>query len=321
MKNIKTIYSLSTLLFCFIIMSFESNGQLFSTITIDANDANGLIMERNNNIYTDTKARLGISSNGGIPGFRMAISSNNGASYVDGVFIREGGNVGINQTLPSQKLHVSGNVLANSYLINSDLRYKKNIKPIGGHMERLSLLRGVSYNLNQTTLKGVDNDKNPHIGFIAQEVREVYPELVHESAEGYLSVDYVSLIPILVEALKENSSIIAQQTARINGLEEVLKNNNLSLLEESKSNVQLAQNVPNPFNSETKISYRLPEGVTHGAVMIYNLKGQQIKKYEINHAGSGSITIQSGELEAGIYTYGLLIDGQGIATKKMILTK
>ena len=42
-----------------------------------------------------------------------------------------------------------------------------------------------------------------HIGFIAQEVKQVYPELVYEDEKGMLGIDYVSLIPVLVETIQE----------------------------------------------------------------------------------------------------------------------
>jgi len=48
---------------------------------------------------------------------------------------------------------------------------------------------------------GLSND--PQIGFIAQELEQVYPELVSSDQNGYKTVDYVKLIPVLVEAIKQ----------------------------------------------------------------------------------------------------------------------
>ena len=52
-------------------------------------------------------------------------------------------------------------------------------------------------------------------GFIAQDVKEVFPDLVFEDKDGYLSINYNGLIPILVEAFKEQKKIVEIQTAEI----------------------------------------------------------------------------------------------------------
>lgn len=46
------------------------------------------------------------------------------------------------------------------------------------------------------------------LGFVAQEVQELFPELVEEDKEGYMYVDYVGLIPVLVESVKEQQEQI-----------------------------------------------------------------------------------------------------------------
>ena len=62
-----------------------------------------------------------------------------------------------------------------------------------------------------------ETDQN-HIGLIAQEVREVFPELVKEDSSGYLYVDYIGLIPVIIEALKEQQVAIETQSAKIEKL-------------------------------------------------------------------------------------------------------
>ena len=61
-----------------------------------------------------------------------------------------------------------------------------------------------------------------NLGFIAQEIEQVIPALVVESAEGYKSVDYISMtavLAVLMEAMKEQQTIIEQQETRIADLE------------------------------------------------------------------------------------------------------
>ena len=64
--------------------------------------------------------------------------------------------------------------------------------------------------------------KGTNLGFIAQEMEQVIPALVVENAEGYKSVDYSSMTAVLMEAMKEQQTIIEQQETRIADLEERL---------------------------------------------------------------------------------------------------
>ena len=84
---------------------------------------------------------------------------------------------------------------------------------------------------------------------------------------------------------------------------------------------KLYQNSPNPFNAETSIRYTLPENVVNAELYIYNLQGNQIRKYSISERGEGCLHINASELEAGMYIYALIADGKEIDTKRMILTQ
>ena len=80
----------------------------------------------------------------------------------------------------------------------SDERYKKNISSVTGALNKIRQLRGVTYNW-------LDEKKSTtqQIGFIAQEVEKVFPQLVKTNKDGYKSVAYSHVIPVLVEAIKE----------------------------------------------------------------------------------------------------------------------
>jgi hypothetical protein len=69
---------------------------------------------------------------------------------------------------------------------------------------------------------------NSHdIGFIAQEVQNVIPELVKSAPDNkYLTVDYVKIVPILVEAIKEQQKIIVEMKDELNQIKNELKNKN-----------------------------------------------------------------------------------------------
>lgn len=81
----------------------------------------------------------------------------------------------------------------------SDIRLKQNVLSIDNSLAKIEGLRGVSYELK--------NDPGvPHLGLIAQEVKDVVPEVVHhDDATDMYKVSYQSLIPVLIEAIKELS--------------------------------------------------------------------------------------------------------------------
>jgi hypothetical protein len=107
------------------------------------------------------------------------------------VLARNGGNVGIGLTVPTEKLHVSGNILATGNITAySDERLKSDIETLDG--SKVYEMRGVSY----------IKDGQASSGVIAQELQKVAPELVSESGE-YLSVAYGNLVGYLIEAVKE----------------------------------------------------------------------------------------------------------------------
>ena len=95
-------------------------------------------------------------------------------------------------------LTVSGDVVA--YGSPSDVRLKENIKTIESALDKVSKLQGVTFDWKKS-----DNilDIKEDIGFIAQDVQKVVPELVRENEDGMLSMRHQGVVPILLEAIKE----------------------------------------------------------------------------------------------------------------------
>ena len=94
-------------------------------------------------------------------------------------------------------LTVAGDVVA--YGSPSDIRLKENIKPIKSALDKVIKLQGVTFDWKE---KGITNLKED-IGFIAQDVQKVIPELVRENEDGMLSMRHQGIAPILLEAIKE----------------------------------------------------------------------------------------------------------------------
>ena len=95
----------------------------------------------------------------------------------------------------------------------SDIRLKENIKPIESALDKVSKLQGVTFDWKKSdSILDIKED----IGFIAQDVQKVVPELVRESEGGMLSMRHQGIAPILLEAIKE-------QQKQIDRLEEQIK--------------------------------------------------------------------------------------------------
>jgi len=95
-------------------------------------------------------------------------------------------------------------VSASALHLASDLRLKKNIKPIEGALDKIALLRGVTFEWRkeESCCKGFDEGKK--MGLIAQEVEGVLPEVVSRNIQnGTKSVEYANLVAVLIEAVKE----------------------------------------------------------------------------------------------------------------------
>lgn len=129
-------------------------------------------------------------------------------------FIYSGSKVGINNTVNdlTYNLEVSGSIRASDALLsNSDERLKENIYPIDNALSRVGQIEGVYFNWK--------NKEGKQVGVIAQQVQKVLPEVVSEDKDSYLSVDYSKIVPLLIEAINEQNSIIMDLEERILKLE------------------------------------------------------------------------------------------------------
>lgn len=151
-------------------------------------------------------------------------------------------------------------------------------------------------------------------------LKEIFPELVYEDEDGNVSINYIDMIPLLVQSVKELKS----QISELQGAKSGAKSINMSTDINQNKAVEiltLSQNVPNPFTTSTTISVTVPRKTKNAAIFVYDMSGKQLKEIEISTRGKTNISISSEGLAAGMYMYSLIADGKVISTKKMILTK
>jgi len=84
---------------------------------------------------------------------------------------------------------------------------------------------------------------------------------------------------------------------------------------------KLFQNQPNPFSSETTIRFEIQQAVVDTQLYIFNMNGTLLKTIQINQRGSGNVTINGNEFNAGMYLYSLVVDNKIIESKQMLLTE
>lgn len=204
----------------------------------------------------------------------------------------------------------------------SDIKYKKNISKLNNSLDRILQLDGIRYDLDLSSIGFTkENDEKfgkNHLGLIAQDVIKIVPEVVKIDSNGY-GIDYMELIPLLIEAIKEQNAKILDLESKIS------ENSKLKSTDNGISNdllsAMLGKNVPNPFDQNTSIDFYLPSTILKAAFYIYDLQGKQIKSISITDRGQGNIVIKDSELLPGIYYYSLIADGMQIGIEKMILTE
>ena len=150
----------------------------------------------------------------------------------------------------------------------------------------------------------------------AQELQKIYPELVYEEDNGYLSVNYIEIIPLLIQSIKELKAEVDRLSSGSIRLQSSMLSNEISEI----SNAVLYQNTPNPFTDHTEIKFLLPESIRNASICIFNMQGNMVKQISIN-SDQHSVIVDGLKLGPGMYLYSLIAEGKLVDTKRMILTK
>ena len=297
-------------------------------------------------LYTD--GRTGINTNGGDPGVTFEVehdegSANNGLGLTKNgdsdkawhMYVFESGNLGFIEDNNSNELE---RILEEDgdWIKGSDRSLKTNIRNLDDQ-----LVSGI-YQLRPTTYRyKTQSDTERQYGFIAQEVEQVFPDLVsrtHEAGEPErLGVSYEEMIPLTIAALQAQQQTIAEKDRQINNLQQQVTDlhNRLDELEalitgqseehtvhlDGVDKPQLHQNIPNPFNGKTQIGYYLPEGIQEAQLRITASNGQIVRTIALQGAGEGQVNVNINGLASGTYQYSLLVDGRLVKTKQMMVVK
>lgn len=241
----------------------------------------------------------------------------------------------------------------------SDARLKSNIQPYSGALDKISQLNTTTYIFNKAQYPGMRLPSGSQTGFIADQFQRVFPDLIKEgnipaggtrdargnvtykTIDNIKAVNYIGLIPVLAEAVKEQKQIvdqkdviIAQQNDRIAKLESQIDQLAAIMQQSGQISVQqknaivkgadqakLYQNQPNPVNGVTTIGYYLPSSVKSASLNVVNAQGVIVKSINLNQQGNGQVTLNAAEFVNGNYTYSLIIDGKVSDSKSILMAK
>lgn len=252
-----------------------------------------------------------------------------------------------NYLIPSMTIY--DNTRVDRLVISSDDAHKQNVLRFGGALGMLNRLHGIKYlykPVNEITLpvadrnralseketsdrdrmeqaKAIHDQGRLRYGFVASDVATIFPELVEEDAEGNQYINYIEMIPVLVNALNEMAEYVGltREDTTTEFSEERIIANAKNREETFADSAILYQNTPNPFSDNTIIKYHISTEVVNAAIYVFNLVGTMLQTHPITDFGNGHVTISGSSLEAGMYVYALVVDGQIIDSKRMILTK
>lgn len=231
-------------------------------------------------------------------------------------------------------VNVVGSFTATDYNTPSDFRLKENIRQIDDdNLEKVMGINVVRYKIKNIEVDLGDTAKTPHYaypedspilktdhyGVLAQELQTIYPELVKEGPNGYLSVNYMELVPILIKSIQElNQKVRELEDGSSKAIQRGIGTTGMETV---GSLARLYQNTPNPFTENTTIRCVIPDGVQNAMLYIYDMNGRQIESMTVSGHGIVDLVIEGRSLDAGMYMYSLVTDGVVIDTKRMILTK
>jgi hypothetical protein len=295
---------------------------------------NGIRIESSGGAYGDTGVSVSLRDGFYSSGVSAFVTANGGYTYgVSGRITLPSGvtsnsfGAGIygNSAAVTNRFagYFDGNVTVNGMFTSSDEKLKEDIQTEENILEKIMELNAVTYKFKENDQLNLPEELQH--GFIAQNIEEVFPELVTTIKKPiidkenkligeyeYKAVNYTGLISILTSSIQDLNEKV---TALENEKKERNASDKLGLLDEADFSME--QNIPNPFNSQATISYTLPPNVKAN-ITIFDMTGKYIREYDLRDS-KGKLVINSNDIGKGMFLYSLISGGEIIITKKMIV--
>ena len=246
--------------------------------------------------------------------------------------------------------NLAGRTTAQEIYTPADTRLRENVEFVGNNnrgdcqtLDNLLKMNVLEFNMkNSLTVKAPDNQEEMaeevrqayeymkkdeeelfsrrHFGLSAQELQEIYPNLVLKGQDGYLYINYQEMVPVLIRSIQElkqelddmkgeNRDVMMSRGAIPTTVSAIQASGNV-----------LYQNSPNPFKEQTTIRFQLADDAQNAAICIFDMTGKMLKELPIS-SGETSVSINGWELGEGMFLYTLIVNGREIDTKRMIITR
>ena len=151
------------------------------------------------------------------------------------------------------------------------------------------------------------------IGFLAQDIQKVLPELVQTDENGMMSIDYIGFIPLIVESIKEMQQTIQQQNEVIDNLQALLSPEVQSQLRSnttSTSNISAVDGAKLYNREGASVSYTLPATFVSASLQIFDVTGKPVKVIKLDNGSSNVVEVSRSELGYGTFIYTLFVAGK-----------
>lgn len=157
------------------------------------------------------------------------------------------------------------------------------------------------------------------IGFMAQDIQKVLPELVQTDEKGVMSIDYIGFIPLIVESLKQMQQTIQDQQKEIETLQSFLPAETKSMFRStSNEEVSVVEGAKLYNRAGASVSYTLPATYNTADLKVFDISGKLLKKIVLT--GNNSIVdLNSSEIGYGTFVYTLFVDGKKADTLKKFI--
>lgn len=163
---------------------------------------------------------------------------------------------------------------------------------------------------NEIDRKEAEEASRKRIGFLAQDVEKVLPELVKTDEDGVKSIDYIGFIPLLVESINEMRLTIQEQQNEIEMLQSLLSVETKSTLRSTSTDTPNVVEGAKLYNrAGTSVSYTLPSAFNDAYLQVFDISGKLIKKITLTVAND-IVEINPAEIGYGTFVYALYVNGQ-----------
>ena len=154
------------------------------------------------------------------------------------------------------------------------------------------------------------------IGFLAQDIQKVLPELVQTNEKGIMSIDYTGFIPLIVESIKQMQQTIQDQQKEIEALQSFLPAETKSMFRStSNEEVSVVEGAKLYNRAGASVSYTLPATYMSANLQVFDVSGRLLKKVVLT--GNNSIVeINPSEIGLGTFVYTLFVDNKKADTLK-----